>query len=325
MEYWSARGALQKDALSDLVLRYETETHLFGDVSAATSSPVAHHLLQNKKAWDLYLQALVQVQDDSDASPGNKIESATARKEAILKGSSFVEPPSEAVPTAPEPSQVLTSEQIASAALSRGGTHQVKVLGNENATPTSGSEGTAKSTYNGAQGSSSSSSAARGTTVASSTKEPIRVVVEEARGNLFFRALRFLLVVAVYSFVSLTLISLVIDGSGLMKAGTNRSPVQEFQPQGQGGKPVTFKDGQIQNSSFSGLSHLNFGIVHGCEEAKFELQEVVEFLKDPEKFGKLGGRLPKGVLLTGPPGTGKTLLARAVAGEAGVVSHASIY
>ena len=54
----------------------------------------------------------------------------------------------------------------------------------------------------------------------------------------------------------------------------------------------------------------------GCDEAKVELQEIIEFLKDPQKFTKLGGRLPKGALLVGPPGTGKTLLARAVAGEA---------
>lgn len=63
---------------------------------------------------------------------------------------------------------------------------------------------------------------------------------------------------------------------------------------------------------------ITFKDVSGVDEAKEELQEVIEFLKDPKKFERLGGKIPKGVLLVGPPGTGKTLLAKAVAGEAGV-------
>ena len=84
-------------------------------------------------------------------------------------------------------------------------------------------------------------------------------------------------------------------GGGLMQIGKSKAKVYVQTDTG-----VTFAD------------------VAGVDEAKAELQEIVDFLKDPEEYGRLGGRMPKGVLLVGPPGTGKTLLARAVAGEAGV-------
>jgi ATP-dependent metalloprotease len=76
--------------------------------------------------------------------------------------------------------------------------------------------------------------------------------------------------------------------------------------------------GKSDNEAKAEQQTVKFSDVHGCDEAMEELQELVEFLKNPEKFSNLGGKLPKGVLLVGPPGTGKTLIARAIAGEAGV-------
>jgi len=89
------------------------------------------------------------------------------------------------------------------------------------------------------------------------------------------------------------------------------------QMQAGGGKAMSFGKSRAKLLTESSVK-ITFEDVAGIEEAKEELEEIIQFLKDPKKFTKLGGRIPKGVLLMGPPGTGKTLLARAIAGEAGV-------
>jgi cell division protease FtsH len=110
--------------------------------------------------------------------------------------------------------------------------------------------------------------------------------------SLLVQAIPFVLLLAFWIFMMRQMQS---GGNKALSFGKSRARLHSSQQ-----KKVTFKD------------------VAGVEEAKEELQEIIEFLREPAKFQKLGGRIPKGVLLIGPPGTGKTLLARAIAGEANV-------
>ena len=89
------------------------------------------------------------------------------------------------------------------------------------------------------------------------------------------------------------------------------------QMQGAGGKALGFGKSRAKLLT-EAHGRVTFEDVAGVDEAKLDLQEIVEFLRDPAKFQRLGGRIPRGLLLVGPPGTGKTLLARAIAGEANV-------
>ncbi|ROT43478.1 ATP-dependent metallopeptidase HflB [Sodiomyces alkalinus F11] len=125
---------------------------------------------------------------------------------------------------------------------------------------------------------------------------PLHVVVDESVGGIVFRWVKFLLWFCFFTYLSLVVVSFLIEGLNLFKRP--------------GGKTDSEVRAEAQTTRFAD--------VHGATEAKDELQELVEFLRNPGKFSTLGGKLPKGILLVGPPGTGKTLLARAVAGEAGV-------
>ncbi|RDA94130.1 hypothetical protein CP533_6628 [Ophiocordyceps camponoti-saundersi (nom. inval.)] len=129
--------------------------------------------------------------------------------------------------------------------------------------------------------------------------EPLYVVLHESTASYLFRWMKFLVSYAILLYVVFVGVTLALELMSTVR------------------KPASIsKSDNTEVKAESQKTRLSD--VHGCDEAKEELQEVIEFLKNPGKFTDLGAKLPKGVLLIGPPGTGKTLLARAVAGEAGV-------
>ncbi|KAJ1903827.1 hypothetical protein LPJ81_002850, partial [Coemansia sp. IMI 209127] len=130
---------------------------------------------------------------------------------------------------------------------------------------------------------------------AGTSSSPVHVVVQTAQQSTLWGKSKWLISTLIYAFCFLTAANVLVE-SNFAK--------------------VVSKTGD--NTPKAASTDVSFADVQGCEEAKEELQDLVDFLKHPKDFLEIGGRLPKGVLLTGPPGTGKTLLARAVAGEAGV-------